>query len=122
MTVGGFRDPSRLPQSAYYRPLEDTWFAANALVFGTHPAAWHLAKIVLHLVAVVLCFRVGQLLTGDVATGLLTAAIFGRHPGAGRSSRVGQLDSRTALDDLRAWALIFLIGRKPGWSGGLWSR
>jgi hypothetical protein len=25
-------------------------------LFGMHPAAWHLAKIVLHIVAVVLCF------------------------------------------------------------------
>ncbi len=64
-----FKDPQHLPQSAYYRPLEDVWFAANALVFGKHPAAWHLAKIVAAPVAVVLCFRVAQLLTGDVEPG-----------------------------------------------------
>ncbi len=47
-----FYDP-RLPQSASYRPLQNAWFAANAVLFGTHPAPWHLAKIVLHAVA---CF------------------------------------------------------------------
>ena len=51
-----FKDPHNLPQSVYYRPLENAWFAANAWLFGMHPAAWHLAKIVLHIVAVVLCF------------------------------------------------------------------
>ena len=79
-----FRDPTKLPQSAYYRPLENAWFAVNALLFGTHPAAWHLAKIALHAVVVLLCFRAAQLLTGDVATALLTAAIFGVMPATSR--------------------------------------
>ena len=41
---------------------------------------WHLAKIVLHAVVVILCFRVAQLLTGEIATALLTAAIFAVMP------------------------------------------
>jgi hypothetical protein len=67
-------------QSVYYRPLQNAWFFANARMFGMHPALWHLAKILLHVVAVVLCFRVAQLMTGDVASGLLAAAIFGLMP------------------------------------------
>ena len=61
--------PDALPQSAYYRPLQNVWFAANVWLFGMNPAAWHLAKIVLHPVAVMLCFRVAQLLTARSRSG-----------------------------------------------------
>jgi protein O-mannosyl-transferase len=114
-----FLDPRSLPQSAYYRPLEDTWFAANALLFGTHPALWHLAKVLLHAVAVILCFRVAQFISGDVATGLLTAAVFAVMPahvdGVVWASAIPEPLSTT----FELGAMIFLIGRKPGWSCGL---
>src|ERR1700729_2935289 len=29
-----FRAPNNLPASAYYRPLQDTWFALNWMVLG----------------------------------------------------------------------------------------
>jgi protein O-mannosyl-transferase len=114
-----FLDPLRLPQSAYYRPLENTWFAVNALIFGTHPALWHLAKIVLHVVAVILCFRVAQLIAGDVTTGLLTAAIFAVMP-----AHAGGVVWASAIPEplstaFELGAMLFLIGRKPGWSRGL---
>ena len=116
-----FKDPGHLPQSAYYRPLEDTWFAANVLVFSNHPWAWHLAKIVLHLIAVVLCFRVAQLLTGDVATGLLTAAIFGLMPAQVEAVVWASSIPEPLTAVFELGALACLIGRKPGWSGGMWS-
>jgi len=112
-------NPNGLPKSAYYRPLENTWFAANALLFGIHPVAWHLAKIVLHIITLILCFRVAQLLTGDVAVGLLTAAMFGVMPahvdGVVWASAIPEPLS-TAFE---LGALLLLIGRKPGWSRGL---
>lgn len=114
--VWWFRDPGNLPQSAYFRPLENMWFAANAALFGMHPAPWHLAKIVLHAVAVMLCFRVAQLLTGEVAVGLLAAAMFGVMP-----THVGAVVFASAIPEplstvFELGALRFLIGRKPGWS------
>ena len=114
-----FRDPSALPQSLYYRPLGNIWFAANAALFGTQPALWHLAKIALHAVTVVLCFRVAQLISGDVATGLLIAAIFAVMP-----AHVGAVVWTSAIPEplstaFELGAMIFLIGRKPGWSRGL---
>ncbi len=114
-----FRDPMRLPQSAYYRPLENTWFAANVLIFGLHPAPWHMAKIALLVIAVVMSFRVAQLLTGDVAVGLLTAAIFGVMP-----AHVGAVVFASAIPEqlstiFEMGAMLFLIGRRPGWSLGL---
>jgi hypothetical protein len=74
-----FRSPAGV-QSVYYRPLQNAWFFANRRLFGMHPSLWHLAKIVLQIVTVVLSFRVAQLMTGEVACGLLTAAIFGLMP------------------------------------------
>jgi protein O-mannosyl-transferase len=114
-----FRMPEVLPQSPFYRPLQNVWFAANAALFGTNPAPWHLAKIALQAVAVVLCFRVAQLLTGDVAAGLLTAAIFAVMP-----AHTGGVVWASAIPEplstvFELAAMLFLIGRKPGWSRGL---
>jgi protein O-mannosyl-transferase len=116
-----FHDPRRLPQSAFYqpqsasyRPLENSWFALNAFVFDAHPAGWHLAKIVLHVVAVVLSFRVAQLLTGDVTIALLTGGIFAVMP-----AHVEAVVWASAIPELLATifelgSLLFLIARRPG--------
>ena len=114
-----FRNPLRVPQSVYYRPIQNLWFAANAALFGLHPAPWHLAKIVLHVVAVVLSFRVAQLMTGEAGCALLTAAIFGLMP-----AHVGGVVWASAIPEplstvFELGAMIFLIQRKPGWSRGL---
>ena len=116
-----FRDRTSLPQSLYYRPLTNAWFAANALLFGTHPVPWHLAKIVLHTVAVVMCFRVAQSITGDIATGLLAAAIFAVMP-----AHAGGVVWASAIPEplstvFELGAMIFLIRRRPGWSRGLFT-
>ena len=117
--VWWFRDPDKLPQSAYYRPLENAWFAANALIFGMRPVAWHLAKIVLHAVVVILCFRVAQLLTGEIATALLTAAIFAVMPAHVEAVVWASSIPEPLSTAFELGALLFLIGRKPGWSRGL---
>ena len=49
-----FLYPDNLPASAYYRPLQATWFGLNYMILGNHPAAWHLEKIVVELIAVIL--------------------------------------------------------------------
>lgn len=106
--------------SASYRPFEVLWFAINAHLFGVnHPAPWHAAKILLQVVAVLLCFRVAQLLTGDVVVALLAAAIFGIMP-----AHVEPVVWASAIPEplstvFELAALIFLIRRKPGWSRGL---
>ena len=116
--VWWFRDSAIRPQSPYYRPLQNVWFGLNAWMFGTNPVAWHLGKIGLHLVAVVLCFRVAQLLAGDVATGLLTAALFAVMP-----AHTGGVIFASAIPEplstvFELGAMTFLIRRKPGWSRG----
>jgi hypothetical protein len=114
-----FRDPNRLPQSSYYRPLENVWFWANAALFGLRPALWHLARIALHVVVVVLSFRAAQLLAGDVTVGLLTAAILAVLP-----AHTGAVVFASAIPEplslaFELGALILLIRRKPGSSRGV---
>jgi hypothetical protein len=75
--VWWFRDPDNLPQSPYYRPLQNVFFTFVFPIAGTNPIAWHVIKIVLHLWVVILTFRLGQLLTGSTATALLAGLLFG---------------------------------------------
>jgi hypothetical protein len=113
-------NPSLQAHSASYRPFEVVWFALNAQLFGVnHPAPWHLMKIVLQVVAVLLCFRAAQLLTGEVVVAMLAAAIFGIMP-----AHVEPVAWASAIPEplstvFELAALIFLIQRKPGWSRGL---
>ncbi len=78
--VWWFRNPAKLPQCSYYRPLQNLWFGLGFHLFGTSPIAWHAAKILLHLVVVLLAFRVAVVLSGDVTVGLLAALLFGVLP------------------------------------------
>lgn len=117
--VWWFSDPARLPQSPYYRPLENVWFAANAFLLGTNPALWHLAKIVLNVVAVALSFRVAQLLTGDITIGLLTAAIFGTMPAHAGAVAYASGIPQPLSTAFELGAMICLIQRKPASSHGV---
>ncbi len=115
-------DPSLQAQahSAWYRPLDVVWLALNAQLFGVnHPAPWHLMKILLQVLAVLLCFRVAQLLTGEVVVAMLAAAIFGLMP-AHVEPVVWASDIPEQLSTVfMLAALVFLIQRKPGWSRAL---
>ena len=113
-------NPNQQVHSASYRPLEIAWFALNAHLFGVnHPAPWHAMKIALQLLVVLLCFRVAQLLTGEIVVALLAAAIFGIMP-----AHVEPVVWASAVPEplstvFMLAALIFLIGRKRGWWRGL---
>ena len=113
-----FRDPTNLPQSAYYRPFQTAWFGLNYMIFGNHPAAWHLEKIVLELIGVVVCFRLAQLLTRNTTIALLTAGIFGLIPANIESvvwiSAIGEPLSTI----LEMGAMCCFINRKPGSRAG----
>ena len=47
-----FQDPTHLPKSAYFRPMQATWDGLNYMIFGDRPALWHLEKIVLELIEI----------------------------------------------------------------------
>jgi Flp pilus assembly protein TadD len=75
-----FRNPNKLPQSAYYRPLQDVWLSVNYHLFGFAPAGWHLFTIAVHLIAVWLVFRIARELTDSRWTPIISALLFGVLP------------------------------------------
>src|SRR5260370_16407151 len=75
-----FRAPAHLPQSSYYRPLQNVWLALNFHLVGRNPVGWHVMKILLHLCVVLLGFRLAQLLPASAEPPLLTALLVGVMP------------------------------------------
>ena len=75
-----FLNPRRLPQGSYYRPLQDLWLWINFKLFELHPAGWHAAMIALHLIVVLLAFRVTVRVTGDGIVALIASALFALMP------------------------------------------
>jgi protein O-mannosyl-transferase len=75
-----FRNPLKLPQSAYYRPLQDVWLWANYQMFGFAPPGWHLAIVAIHLIAVWLVFRIARAVTSGRWTPIIAATLFGVLP------------------------------------------
>lgn len=81
-----FRNPLSLPQSAYYRPLQDVWLAVNYHMFGFAPQGWHLAIVAVHLVAVYLVFEIARTLSAarelsvSKWTPIIAATVFGVLP------------------------------------------
>ena len=64
----------------YYRPLFLVWLFINYQLFGTNPAGWHLAAVLLHLLATVLAYRFVRAITGEAVPAALAALLFGLHP------------------------------------------
>ncbi|MGH7814994.1 MAG: tetratricopeptide repeat protein [Candidatus Binataceae bacterium] len=75
-----FRDPAHLPQSFYYRPIQNAWFALNFHLWGLYPAGWRAATIAIHLLAVWLVYRIAARLCENRTAGLGAAALFGLMP------------------------------------------
>lgn len=81
-----FRNPNQLPQSAYYRPLQDVWLSLNYHLFGFAPGGWHILTIAMHLLAVWLVFRIARELTDSRELGvskwtpIIAATLFGVLP------------------------------------------
>jgi len=73
---------SHLPGVAvnFYRPFFLLWMRLNNLVFGHEPAAWHLTTILLHLLAMVLVYRVALTPRLGRAAAALAALLFAVHP------------------------------------------
>ncbi|MGH7815407.1 MAG: hypothetical protein ACREQI_15560 [Candidatus Binataceae bacterium] len=64
----------------YYRPLPNAWWALNFHLFGLHPTGYHATQVALHLVGVVIAFRIALALSMDRLIALLSAAFFALMP------------------------------------------
>ncbi len=65
---------------AYWRPLFLIWLLLHRILFGTHPAMWHLDSVLLHVAATGFVYLLVRRLTRDRTAGLIAALIFGLHP------------------------------------------
>jgi tetratricopeptide (TPR) repeat protein len=64
----------------YYRPVFMLWLLALSQLTGKIPAFFHLANILLHLVAVLLVIAITRNVTRDRAIALLAGGLFALHP------------------------------------------
>ena len=111
-----FRDPARLPQTPYYRPLQDVWIGLNYQLFGAHPAGWHAAMVALHLLVVFLVFKISEVITRERAAALLAALLFGvlpMHAAAVAFASAADVSLVAALE-LGAFYLVIRRARGPG--------
>ncbi len=66
--------------SNFYRPLVVLWVDLVHRLAGTNSIAWHFSGILLHLLCVVLFFRLACRLLDDRGFAMLAAAVFALHP------------------------------------------
>ncbi len=117
-----FVDPSLFsanPEYAMYRPLLLCTFALNHALSGYEVWSYHLVNLALHLWAVWLVFRIGQLLLGDRAWAGMAALVFGVHPV--NSEAVNYISSRSEVlagACFLAALLCFLQRRGALWVSG----
>ncbi len=109
------------PQSSYYRPLQDIYLGLSFHLVGLHAAGWHLLKILLHLCAVVLSFRLAQLLSASTSAALLVALLFGLLPANGAAVVSIQALGEPLAAVFAMGALCAFIQRsKTHWLGMMW--
>ena len=75
-----FMDPTHLPASSYYRPLQDIWLGLHYQLFGSNAVGWHATMVGLHLIAVWMVFKIAARLTGEDYAALAAALLFGLMP------------------------------------------
>jgi len=75
-----YLDPAHLPQTSYYRPLQDIWLGLHYQAFGLNPVAWHVTMLALYLLVVWLVYRIALRLTDDWRAASLGALLFGLLP------------------------------------------
>src|SRR5438045_5107438 len=66
--------------ASFYRPLFLIWLRINYAIFGTSARGWHLASILMHVLATALVFALAMMLLRDRKVALIAAMIFGLHP------------------------------------------
>jgi len=75
-----FSPDSPISTGNFYRPLFLLWLLLLNHLSGGIPGFFHLATIALHVIAVYLCYALALRLSGERATALFAALIFGLHP------------------------------------------
>jgi 4-amino-4-deoxy-L-arabinose transferase-like glycosyltransferase len=66
--------------AVHYRPIYMLWMMANYQVFGMVLPWWHLTSLLLHLLVVLLIYKVGLKVLKERWTAALAAVLFAFHP------------------------------------------
>jgi len=76
------KDPTKQagPSTPYYRPVFIVYLMVGWHMFGASPFGWHLASILMHMLAVYLAFLIMERITGDYKLSGLAALLFAVHP------------------------------------------
>jgi protein O-mannosyl-transferase len=91
------KDPNKQmgPTTPYYRPVFIVYLMAGWSVFKDSAAPWHLANIVMHLLAVLFVFKILERVTGDLRLTSIATLLFAVHPL--RSESVAWISGSTDL-------------------------
>lgn len=76
--VWAFKEPPVAPR--HYRPVFALWLLVNKQLFGGVAPWWHLASLLLHLLATLLVYRVGARVLQSEWTAAVAAVLFALHP------------------------------------------
>jgi protein O-mannosyl-transferase len=76
------KDPNKQlgPTTPYYRPVFIVYLMAGWSMFKTSPAPWHIANIIMHLLAVYFAFKILERITGDLRLTAIATLLFAVHP------------------------------------------
>lgn len=76
------KDPNQLdkPSTPYYRPVFTLYLMLGWQLFGTNAFGWHLANILMHLIAVYFAFKIMEKITGDYKLAGIATVLFAIHP------------------------------------------
>jgi len=89
--------------AVHYRPISMLWLMANYRLFGMVLPWWHLTSLLLHLLAVLLVYKVGLKVLREPWTAALAALLFAFHP-----IHVEAVSYVSASTDLLAAAFLLL--------------
>jgi protein O-mannosyl-transferase len=76
------KDPNKQmgPTTPYYRPVFIVYLMAGWWLFEDSPAPWHIANIIMHLLAVYFAFKILERITGDLRLTAIATLLFAVHP------------------------------------------
>lgn len=91
------KDPNKQlgPTTPYYRPVFILYLMLGWHLFGTSAPLWHLANILMHLLAVYFVFKILEKITGDLRLTSVATLLFAVHPL--RSESVAWISGSTDL-------------------------
>lgn len=100
--------------TGYYRPIPYASFALERSLWGVNPAGYHGVNLVLHILVVLLLYRVLSTLFQKERLALIAALVFALHPVAGETVCFLSGGRNTLLAAcFGLLAFLFHLGKKP---------